>query len=329
MSSTESATLAGREWTSRSTEQHGVLSMLTAGLESSSQRSDLRAASIVAFIVLVGFVGISGVHLGNPWREPILGLSRPTLYWGALAAAIISGFIAQSRRRYGLSALAFMSAAYLAGNFVSGVAHRVAEVDAIESPVVRFIASRLLYVAGVTLPMFLVLIAGLRDRTTVPLRFGDWKIETRLGRNDSPRSWGRIWLWFLLFIAIPMFLLMQANVGFGPLESGRLTILIPFIAAMALANAFAEELIFRGLLQGVAVRAVGPAAGVWLIAVLFGLHHWGASFAPLASLGGSALIGAGSALFGKSVIETKGLGWAVTAHALVNVALFSAYYVAT
>jgi len=38
------------------------------------------------------------------------------------------------------------------------------------------------------------------------------------------------------------------------------------------------------------------------------------------------LLSIGSVYFGKSVLETRGLGWAVAAHMLFDIAIFAAFY---
>lgn len=306
--------------------EHGLFSMLRAPVESSEQRRALLPAIALFGVALVGFMAISGAHLGADWR--MLGPLPGAAVFAVCCTTLGARALFDWRRRRGLALLALMLASYLLGNLLSGVLHQWIDPRALLADRVApgFIASRLLYAFAVALPMLLVWRWLLRGNDC-HLGFGDWRATGRLGRNDRQRSWGRLLLLFVLLVALPLFLLMQAMVDFGPLRSGRLPALALPLLFMALSNAFAEELLFRGLLQGAATPVLGIARGLWAVGILFGLHHLGASFDPIASLPGALAIGVGSVLFGKSVVETRGLGWAVCAHAAVNVALFSAYYV--
>lgn len=314
--------------------EHGIVSMLSAGLETPAQRRGWPWAALLLVLGWVGFMGISGVHLGGDWRGPLLGVSRLALFVGALSALAISVLVIRrvAPDSTALAALAAMVLAYVLGNGLSGLAHTALQPERLLAGYptgVRFMASRGLYVAAVAAPMLVVWRLAVGPIGRLPLRFGDWSVKTRLGRTDVQRSWAFHFATLGLLGGSGFFLFMQWQVDFAPLTSGRLPALMLWIVPMALANAFAEELLFRGLLQGAATDAVGAPGAMWLVALAFGLHHWGASFAPLASFAGALGVGVGSVLFAKSVHETRGLGWAVAAHAVVNVGTFSAFYVAT
>jgi membrane protease YdiL (CAAX protease family) len=120
---------------------------------------------------------------------------------------------------------------------------------------------------------------------------------------------------------------MQANVGFAPLRHGTLWPLLPAVLLAAATNAVAEELIFRGMVQPAFIRAGGIAAGLWMQGLLFGLMHWGMSVGILAALPVSLLIGFGSIVWGKIAVDTRGLGFVVIAHAMVDIGLMSAFFV--
>src|SRR5204862_5300755 len=65
---------------------------------------------------------------------------------------------------------------------------------------------------------------------------------------------------------------------------------------LLLFTGFLEELIFRGLMQQFALAALGPRAGLWYIAILFGVLHMG--YLSIADIVFVTLIGA---LFGQIV----------------------------
>lgn len=310
----------------------GMLSMLSAGLESASQRSNRLAACLLMLLTWLGFTGISGAHLGRAWPTAFGGVPGPVMFSLGLAGLLATSALLWSRRP-ALARLSLMLGAYLIGNLLSGMAHQWLDpgrgLPGLNVTASGFILSRLTYVTATALPMWLVYRLVFSDRSLFHLGIGRWSPLTRLGRKDRPRPWSTILAGFALFVALPVFVLMQYQVDFGPWHSGRLLALAVPLLLMALANAFAEEFLFRGMMQGASINALGAAWGIWMVGLLFGLHHYNASFESLASLPAAVMLGVGSVLFAKSVIETRGLAWAVCAHAMINVGLFSAYYVAS
>jgi membrane protease YdiL (CAAX protease family) len=163
-------------------------------------------------------------------------------------------------------------------------------------------------------------------------RWGDWKVATRVFAPDEEKqTWRKQLFRWLLFAALPLAVLMQLMVGLAPILTGKLFLFFVPIISMAFFNAFSEELIFRGFMQQALIDSIGPGSGIWLQGLFFGIHHWGTS--P----GGNIVMGLPIAMitafwgivWGKSVFETKGLGWAICCHMFVDAAFFSAQYVAT
>ncbi|MGQ0643135.1 MAG: CPBP family intramembrane glutamic endopeptidase, partial [Gemmatimonadaceae bacterium] len=142
-----------------------------------------------------------------------------------------------------------------------------------------------------------------------------------------PQRYTRILLGGYTLVVVVLLVLGQASVGFRPIRTGALFTLFPGILILAAANSTAEELVFRGVLQPAFIGVGGIAAGLWAQGALFGLVHWGTSVGALAALPVSLGIGLGSVMWGKSVLETGGLGWVIVAHALIDVAVMSSYFV--
>jgi membrane protease YdiL (CAAX protease family) len=319
------------------TSTFGLVEMLRSGVDGPDQVARAGWGALLLLLAWAGFTQLSGVHLGGPWGPPtVAGLPRPAVLAAIFVGCALTGTILQACgtvRRRPLGWLALAVAAYLAGNLLSGAAHGLIPLAAVEARFgagPRFMLSRLVYALSVALPMLAVAAPAARSLGfALPLRWGDLSARTRLGKGDPLRSWRRLLLVLGLGVGAPFFLLMQAWVDFAPLQSGRIPPLLLVLAGMALANAFAEELLFRGLLQPVAEVVMGPARGMWAVSLLFGLHHAGASFAPLASVGGALLLGVGSVVLARSARETGGLAWCVCFHAILNVGTFAAFYVAT
>jgi membrane protease YdiL (CAAX protease family) len=158
------------------------------------------------------------------------------------------------------------------------------------------------------------------------LGVGSW---SALGRDfthrSRPETYRKAMLGFAVFAAV-LWVVGQMGVELMPLRSGVLWALIPAILLAAMANALVEEVIYRGLMQPAFVQAAGIARGLWIQGVMFGLLHWGMSVGVVAALPTSLMIGIGSVFWGKAVLETRGLSWVIIAHAMVDVAIMSAYF---
>jgi membrane protease YdiL (CAAX protease family) len=169
-----------------------------------------------------------------------------------------------------------------------------------------------------------------RDRgawPSLPFRIGDLTVRVRSSSKAPMQPIWRELVGGYGAVCLILFFVMQANVGFRPIVNGTLWPLLPAIVIAAIINALAEEVIFRGLVQPAFIRASGIAAGLWMQGLLFGLMHWGVSVGMLAALPVSLLIGLGSVYWGKTVLDTGGLGWVIIAHAMIDVCVMSAFFV--
>jgi len=196
----------------------------------------------------------------------------------------------------------------------------------------RFALSRLGYAATLLVPMLIAWFATFqRDRTGwPPLTFRIGKL-TETSRDFSIKTPVRpVWRELLGgygFFCVVMFIVMQLNVGFRPIVNGTFWALLPAILVAAVGNAIAEEFVFRGLIQPAFIRAAGVGVGLWSQGVMFGLMHWGVSVGVLAALPVSLLIGLGSVVWGKTALDTQGLGYVVIAHAMIDVCVMSAFFI--
>ena len=258
-----------------------------------------------------------------------------TWYWGALAVAglvVLYGFL---RGRHALGAASLVVLAFLLGHLLYGYLQRWLPEWRMPlggiGDAARFAVLRLAYALALLILMLpAAMLAVRRARTPVRLAlgWGDWSVEARdVIAKEAPEPWARKLLTGYMLFCLILFVVMQANVGFRPLISGTLWPLVPAILVAALGNALAEEVIFRGLIQPSFIAAGGVAAGLWMQGLLFGLMHWGLSVGILAALPVSLLIGLGSVIWGKAALETRGLGWVVAAHFLVDVCVMAAFFV--
>ena len=99
---------------------------------------------------------------------------------------------------------------------------------------------------------------------------------------------------------------------------------VPFIAIGAVAalfNAFWEEAAYRAAPLSMLQRAVGPEAGILILAVWFGLGHFYGGVPSGAT--GAIAAGALAVLFGRAMVETRGLGWPVALHFAGDLVIFT------
>jgi membrane protease YdiL (CAAX protease family) len=100
----------------------------------------------------------------------------------------------------------------------------------------------------------------------------------------------------------------------------RLLPWLPAILLFAVMNAFGEEVVYRAAPLSQLWQVVGARQAVWLTAVWFGLGHYygGIPNGPIGALlsGGIAL------LYGKAMVETRGLVLPTVMHMVTDVAIY-------
>jgi membrane protease YdiL (CAAX protease family) len=100
----------------------------------------------------------------------------------------------------------------------------------------------------------------------------------------------------------------------------RVILLLPAILILALMNAFGEELTYRAAPLSQLWEVVGKRQAIWMTAIWFGLGHYygGISFGAMGALFFTLV----AVLFGKAMLETRGLAIPVFMHLLGDVVLF-------
>lgn len=289
-----------------------------------------------AVVAWLGSVSFLGVFRANDVTDTMGHFcSLRSIFLGVLAVSLVLTLLYAMRRNFAYCVLWFTIAGYLGGHElyawlpVHGV--KVWRIPFQEvSHGFYFASHRMIYgfcVAGMALLCLWISSALRGQRPSLYLRFGNWRA---LGRDfthrSKPETYIQSILGFLAF-AVVLAIVVQMSVGLKPLRSGSLFPLIPALVIAAIANAFAEELIYRGVLQSAFVHAAGLARGIWICSLMFGLLHWGLSVGLLTALPTSFLIGVGSVFWGKSLRDTGGISWAIAAHSMVDFAVMCAYFV--
>lgn len=299
-------------------------------------RADWVWSAAIALLAWVGALAYLGRYRRNQVADMLYRIAPwEVLFWGALGATLALGLIALATRRRAVGGAALVFAAFLAGHpllqlvyaiLPSGLSFPFRDLD----DGLAFARARFVYGFCVLVPMLLLwlLVFGRGGWPRLTLGVGDLRVRVRdLSARSAPApAWRQLLGGYAAFCAV-LFFLMQASVGFQPLLRGTLWPVLPAILVAAAANGLVEELVFRGLLQPTLIRAGGLTAGLWVQGLLFGLMHWGLSVGVLAALPTSLLIGFGSVVWGKYALDTRGLGWVVVAHAMIDVAVMVAYFV--
>lgn len=292
-------------------------------------------AIMIAALVWLGTVSFIGQYRRSPITRPIAELvPLGTVVWACTIAAAAIGVACAAVGLRGLAVLAAGATGLLAGHwlFAAVPLHQVASMRVPFRALAdggAFSLHRVVYlttVGGSALAATVLAGRLLHTMPTFHFGLGRWNVVTReFTTQSTPQSYAALLVGFVVFAAL-LFVVCQASVGFAPLRNGTWPSLLPAILLAALVNATVEELLFRGVLQPAILGAAGAPRGLWIQGLLFGLMHWGLSVGVLAALPTSLAIGVGSVIWGKSVLETRGLSWVIVCHALCDVAIMSAYF---
>jgi membrane protease YdiL (CAAX protease family) len=97
--------------------------------------------------------------------------------------------------------------------------------------------------------------------------------------------------------------------------------LLPAVLLIAAMNAFSEEMSYRASLLATLHEVVGKQQALLITAVMFGLAHY--LYGTPSGVIGFLMTGFVGWLWGKSMLETKGLFWAWLIHFLQDVMIFA------
>jgi len=97
--------------------------------------------------------------------------------------------------------------------------------------------------------------------------------------------------------------------------------LLPLVLLFAATNAWSEEIFSRFLIVAGLQGKVKPVLICWISAIFFGVPHF---FGTPSGIFGVIMSGLLGWVLAKSVIETRGLGWALLIHFFQDVVIFGA-----
>ncbi len=188
-----------------------------------------------------------------------------------------------------------------------------------------FFGERLMRIGAVFVMGIVLLLMGYKRRDFY-LAVGDLNATAEPSPRGIPRkpeSWRRfgrnyalISVGLLLIFMVPAFQPSLSNFSFG---------LFVFAALCALMNAFAEEFLYRSALLPQVLKLFGKNASLLLIPLWFGLAHY---FGVPNGITGVIITSIGGWFFAKSMIETRGMGWAWFLHFLADFTVYLVLFLA-
>jgi membrane protease YdiL (CAAX protease family) len=166
--------------------------------------------------------------------------------------------------------------------------------------------------------MALTLLGSRLERRDLFLAIGDMAAPARIPGEVRGISWR--WFGPLLMVVLAAGLSVQLFLTVKPDARmlGSAQRVLPWALAFAALNAAQEEFRYRAVLLARLVPFVGRLHALLLTSTLFGLDHW---FGHPSGPSGVLLAGFAGYLWGKSMIETRGAGWAWLIHAFQDVVI--------
>lgn len=139
----------------------------------------------------------------------------------------------------------------------------------------------------------------------------------------------RPWRWYALrwgggivLVTLVVAALQGGRFWLGDLSVGGLLVAVPVILAMAAANAFSEEFLYRAAPLSELANALGKHQALLLLGTVFGLNHYYGTPSGLAAVALGVFLGW---FLGKSMLETRGIGFAWALHVLLDIVVFSTF----
>jgi membrane protease YdiL (CAAX protease family) len=135
----------------------------------------------------------------------------------------------------------------------------------------------------------------------------------------SPLRWWHLGPLILLIFALAMIAFLFSNLRPNFWQLTQHWQLIPWAVATAALNAANEEFQFRCVPLAHLRNVLPLREGVWLTAVFFGLAHY---FGQPSGWLGVAMATIAGFIWGKSMLETRGVGWAFGIHFVQDLVIF-------
>jgi membrane protease YdiL (CAAX protease family) len=255
----------------------------------------------------------------------IFGLSVPWMPWAVVVLSVVlwvaSLVVVRLRplERY-FAVMAVLAVLLAVIPLIFGSSAWQAFMPPTAHPIVILLAERLLLALLALVMVGVVALLGTRPRDAY-IRVGDLNAPTTSRKPGSSEllRWGLFGSLMLLFLA---FITAWAA---APMVRGTIDVMaaLPFLglaAVAALLNAFWEEVAYRAAPLSQLQHAIGPSTSVLILAAWFGLGHYYGGIPS--GLMGALLTGAVALLFGRAMIETRGLAWPLALHFVGDLVIY-------
>lgn len=143
----------------------------------------------------------------------------------------------------------------------------------------------------------------------------------RLPGRDRPLRWTVFGTLMAILLGGLFFTFMAAETPITPASFLYLLPWLPLVVLSAVGNAFAEEGMYRAAPLALLEPLVGSNHAVWMTAAWFGLgHFYGGIPSGYAGLVMTGLLGL---LLGKAMLDTRGMGWPMIIHVVLDTVVFA------
>jgi len=183
----------------------------------------------------------------------------------------------------------------------------------------RMFANTLIQLVPCVLLALSLIGSGLKPRQVFLAR-GDMVARSRTPRWAPLVTWAWLGPFLMVFLAGGLAVQLALTVRPDPHMLGQALRALPLAVAFAAINAAQEEFRFRAVLLARLLPAVGTTHALLVTSLLFGLDHW---FGHPSGPSGVLLAGFAGYMWGKSMVETRGLAWAWLIHGFQDVVIFA------
>jgi len=177
-----------------------------------------------------------------------------------------------------------------------------------------------------SLLLLAVLLLTRYNRDELFLRWGSIKAKVEpepLPTLDDGKTWrwvGIRWGAGIILITFLVLALQNGTLWILGLELHTVLIVIPVILLMAAFNAFNEEFVFRAAPLSELREGVGKRQALFLMGAVFGISHFYGTPSGIPAVLMGVFLGW---FLGKSMFETRGIGFAFTLHFILDVIVFT------
>jgi membrane protease YdiL (CAAX protease family) len=260
------------------------------------------------------------------WQEALhqqRGSAVPLLVGAAASGLLLLGsYWAPSLRRLRLfAAVLLVQAAGFAGIGLVGALPAYRAWALAVPAALSFGVSNSAKLVPVALAAALLAASG-RTRGELYLRLGELRARAQIPLPVTTRTttWPRLGI--IVIVLVAMYLVVHLAVTRNPSSAAVATLLeySPVVLVAAAVNTFCEEFLFRNSLIQPLLPALGRPQALWLTSLRFGIGHFYGNPSGLLGVVGATFFGF---VLARSMIETRGSGWAWIIHFAEDIVIFA------